>query len=135
MRDINWIIGVMDMEFFITQKEVSMPVNGSKIKCKVEELYITQMIKLLMKENGSMISFMVLEYSTIKFQVIHLIPSIINPFIWLTTIGPNMKETFQKMRKMVRELYSFLTVNIIEGLLKKDYLMEAAFLKQSMEIL
>ena len=44
-----------------------------------------------------------------------------------------MKETFMKMKKMVKEPYFFLTVNIIEDLLKKDYLMVLAFLKLLME--
>jgi len=44
-----------------------------------------------------------------------------------------MKETFMKTKKMVKELYSFLTVNIIEDLLKKDYLMVMEFSKLLME--
>lgn len=44
-----------------------------------------------------------------------------------------MKETFMKIRKMEKELYSFLTANISEDLLKKDYLMVTEPLKLLME--
>lgn len=44
-----------------------------------------------------------------------------------------MKETFMKMKKMVKELYFFLMVSIIGDLLKKDYLMVMAFSKLLME--
>lgn len=126
-KDINWTIGVMDMASFIIHKEVNMLDSGAKIKCKAEVHCTMLMIRLLMKANGLMISFMVTEFFTIKSQLILLILSILNLFICLTIFGPNMKEIFQKIRKMEKELYSYQTDNIIEALLKKDYLMETVF--------
>lgn len=123
----------MDMVYFLTLKGVNMLVNGTKIKCKAEAHYTMLMIKSLIKVNGLMINFMVMEFSTIKSLLIHQIPSTSSLSIYQTTFGPNMKETFMKIRKMEKELYSFLTANISEDLLKKDYLMVTEPLKLLME--
>jgi hypothetical protein len=95
------------MALFTIMKAENIVAIGLTIRCMVKEHYITQMVELLIKDNGKMIRFMEKEFYIMKILLLYLSLTIIDPLINVSKLnaGYITKEHLIKMTNKEKEYY------------------------------